>query len=105
MEALSPYRGRIVYGVGALLALAGCDSRHAEEAALDVAVVTARPSARMSSPATIARSTPRPTPTATPSPAPRTVVMQPRRSFVDPPLPPELLDDGGLDPLPPSPTR
>ena len=42
---------------------------------------------------------------AIPSPQPHPTVtairMTPRKDFVDPPLPPELRDDGGLIPLPP----
>lgn len=42
--------------------------------------------------------------TAPPSPAPSpSVTIQPRKDFVDPPLPAELKDDGGLKPLPPPP--
>lgn len=42
--------------------------------------------------------------TAPPTPAPSpSVTIQPRKDFVDPPLPAELKDDGGLKPLPPTP--
>ncbi|MCU6454073.1 hypothetical protein LPN01_08290 [Sphingomonas sp. A2-49] len=40
-------------------------------------------------------------PTATSSTPPRVVM---RKTFTDPPLPPELREDGGLTPLPPRPT-
>jgi hypothetical protein len=41
-------------------------------------------------------------PPANPTPA---ATMRPRRAFADPPLPPELQDDGGLMPLPPPPRK
>ncbi|WP_156363676.1 hypothetical protein [Sphingomonas sp. Leaf357] len=54
----------------------------------------------------------RPAPRAAPSPIPRPtptvaqpIRMTPRKTFTDPPLPPELRDDGGLTPLPPPPPK
>ncbi|MEG3124120.1 hypothetical protein [Sphingomonas sp. GB1N7] len=50
------------------------------------------------------RSTPSPVPRASPTAAPP-ARMAPRKTFTDPPLPPELRDDGGLTPLPPPPPK
>ena len=83
----------------ALLLLASCDSRRSASTT-PVAVVMAVPRATTTIGLT------RATPTATPSPItmlPTLADMRPRKTFVDPPLPPELLDDGGLRPLPATP--
>jgi hypothetical protein len=95
----------------AAAALSACDSPAVENGTLVAPTPTATALPRAAAPAPV------PTPFATPTeviaripPAalrspPAEVVpaapMRPRRDFVDPPLPSELNDDGGLEPLPP----
>ena len=98
-----PRRWTMVFFGPALLPLAACDSRQdTTDEPRTVRVVTVP---------TIAPT--RPAPRLDPAPAKPTLTlpiaapppqslaeMRPRKAFVDPPLPPELRDDGGLRPLP-----
>lgn len=86
-----------------LLLLAGCDNDLATDAASRPAVViVATPQADRGAsrpPRSLAANAP-----ATFENRPPLTEMAPRKPFTDPPLPPELLDDGDLIPLP-SPTH
>jgi len=79
--------------LGCAMAAAAC-SRQPEPTEHRVTVVPTR----ITPGRTLAASSP---PAATPAPAATRVL--PRRAFVDPPLPAELVDPPGLLPLPPSP--
>ena len=95
---------RVPCGAALLLAtgLAACAPGNADKAAADnLAIVAAplRPAAlpsKAAAPAPAAAPMPIPTPTSLSQ-------MRPHKSFIDPPLPPELRDDHGLIPLPPPP--
>jgi hypothetical protein len=87
--------------------LAGCDSRSADVSIPEnVQVVTAPapPAPPRSNRAAPIPSGP-PTAAAIATPPKSLSDMRPRKTFADPPLPPELTDDGGLRPLPPPPPR
>jgi len=87
-------RRRRTAALACALILAGCSDRP-ERTERRVAVVPTRSApARSTRPATPSKALASPSPT----PAP------PRRAFVDPPLPAELVDPPGLVPLPPRPT-
>lgn len=81
-----------------LIALIGCSERPRPEGNRGVVVVpvSVPPSRTAVTPAGTNLAS-----TATSSTPPRVVM---RKTFTDPPLPPELREDGGLTPLPPRPT-
>ena len=97
----------LLWAMFATLALAGCDNAPPGGTAVANIVAPA---------AAVPTAAPRPVPTATPTPGPDQIVrgITPpptpsasdfttegvTRNFVDPPLPPELMDDGELKPLP-----
>lgn len=80
--------------------IAACSERteqaeRTERTERPIVVVPAKPAPTRTTSAAVA-----PQAIATPSPMPE----RPRRAFVDPPLPAELIDPPGLLPLPPRPT-
>jgi len=80
---------------GALIAACSERTEQAERTERPVVVVPAKPAPTRPISAAVV-----PQAIATPSPIPE----RPRRAFVDPPLPAELIDPPGLLPLPPRPT-
>ena len=93
---------RLAPVVLALAALSAC-SREPERADNITVISVPTPAASQPAPATPAAATPLPPPVATPTYRPPLSQMKPRKTFTDPPLPPELRDDGGLKPLSPPP--
>lgn len=80
---------------GVLIAACSERTEQAERTERPIVVVPAKPAPTRTTSAAVA-----PQAIATPSPMPE----RPRRAFVDPPLPAELIDPPGLLPLPPRPT-
>ncbi|QQV77616.1 hypothetical protein H5J25_02075 [Sphingomonas aliaeris] len=103
-----PHRWKmLVMAAVAPSVLAGCDSRSANVSIPEnvQVVIAATPTAppRSNRAALIP---PGPTTAAAIAAPPKSLSdMRPRKTFADPPLPPELTDDGGLRPLPPPPAR
>ena len=82
--------------------LTGCDNGPRADTAAPAAVtVQATPQAEGAAP----KQPPAPSAPPTPENRPPLTEMAPQKPFTDPPLPPELLDDGDLIPLPPPPQR
>jgi len=84
--------------------LTGCNDGPAADAASRPAVVIAATQQADRSPPQPPSILEPPTP-PTPESRPPLTEMAPRKPFTDPPLPPELLDDGDLLPLPSPPHR
>ncbi len=90
------------------LTLAALPACSAEPERSDNVIVVAAPSPIASQSATTVTSAPAVAPSlpgATVTDRPPLSQMKPHKAFIDPPLPPELRDDGGLKPLPPNPRK
>lgn len=85
-----------------LAALSACS---AEPERSDNVIVVAAPSPIAAQPVASTPAVAPPLPGATPTDRPPLSQMKPHKAFIDPPLPPELRDDGGLKPLPPNPRK
>lgn len=86
----------------ATTAAPGCGERARAPEAPDTVAV--RPATTTTRPMAAMPPAPRPTPTPAPTPFPARPRAAPiAKPFRDPPLPPELSEDGGLVPLPPRP--
>ena len=87
------------------IALSACSAE--PERSDNITVISANVAAAAQAPAATRSpmSSALPTPAATPTYRPPLTAMKPHKDFADPPLPPELRDDGGLRPLPPDPRK